>query len=58
MNDQLPQKQETRFTVRVDSDLHKAFIDVAKSNDQVPSQLVRAFMREYIAKHKQIGLKF
>lgn len=54
---QQPQKQETRFTVRVDSDLHRAFADVAKSNDQTPSQLVRAFMREYVAKHRQMGLK-
>lgn len=57
MSQQQPQKQETRFTVRVDSDLHKAFSDVAKSNDQTPSQLVRAFMREYVAKHRQMGLK-
>jgi predicted transcriptional regulator len=41
---------ETTFTFRVDEDLKTAFISVAKAHDRPGSQLLRDFMRDYVAK--------
>lgn len=39
------------FPVRVDTELLTAFQEACKDNDQNASQVVRAFMREYVKKH-------
>ncbi len=44
MNDQ------KTFPVRVDTDLLTSFQNACKENDQNASQVVRAFMREYVKK--------
>lgn len=44
------------FPVRVDIDLLTAFQNACKNNDQNASQVVRAFMREYVKKHSQQDL--
>jgi len=41
---------ETTFTFRVDEDLKNAFTNVAKAHDRPGSQLLRDFMRDYVAK--------
>jgi predicted transcriptional regulator len=47
---------ETTFTFRVDADLKKSFETAATAQDQTSSQLLRAFMRDYCAKHAQAEL--
>jgi predicted transcriptional regulator len=41
---------ETTFTFRVDEDLKNSFTNVAKAHDRPGSQLLRDFMRDYVAK--------
>lgn len=41
---------ETTFTFRVDEDLKASFTNVAKAHDRPGSQLLRDFMRDYVAK--------
>lgn len=55
-NQSTTDKEQARFAMRLDKDLHTAFMQVAKSNDQNPSQLVRQFMREYVKKNRQGNL--
>ena len=42
---------EATFTVQVDEDLERAFANAAKSHDCTAADLVREFMREYVAGH-------
>ncbi len=49
------QEQKT-FPVRVDKALLEAFQFACKNNDQTASQVVRAYMREYVKKHGQQDL--
>jgi predicted transcriptional regulator len=41
---------ETTFTFRVDEDLKTSFTNIAKAHDRPGSQLLRDFMRDYVAK--------
>ncbi|HET6237950.1 MAG TPA: hypothetical protein VFE41_23790 [Acetobacteraceae bacterium] len=41
---------ETTFTFRVDEDLKTSFTNIAKVHDRPGSQLLRDFMRDYVAK--------
>ena len=41
------------FTFRLPEDLKKAFDVSAAGQDQTSSQLLRAFIREYVKKHAQ-----
>ena len=40
---------EATFTFRVDEELKNAFTDAAKSRDRTGAQLIRDFMRDYVA---------
>lgn len=46
-------EKEVFLSVRVDSALRDAFQAAAKSNDRTAAQLVRDFMRDYVAQHGQ-----
>lgn len=48
------EKEETSIRVRVSQSLHSKFLFACKMNDQTASQLIRAFMRDYI---KENGLQ-
>ena len=41
---------ETTFTFRVDDDLKAAFTEAAKASHRPGSQLLREFMRDYVAR--------
>lgn len=43
--------EQKTFPIRVDVNLLTSFQEACKDNDQTASQVVRAFMREYIKKH-------
>lgn len=43
--------EQKTFPVRVDINLLTNFQNACKDNDQNASQVVRAFMREYVKKH-------
>lgn len=51
-----PVSDMVTWGLRLPSDLRAAFEHAASSNDQSASQLVRAFMRDYVAKHAQLDL--
>lgn len=40
---------EATFTIRVDEALKSAFADAAKAHDRTGAQLIRDFMRDYVA---------
>jgi|TARA_Y100000815_G_scaffold27391_1_gene22972 predicted transcriptional regulator len=40
---------EATFTFRVDEELKNAFADAAKTRDRTGAQLIRDFMRDYVA---------
>ena len=48
---------ESTFTFRVDDTLKTAFNDAAKQQDRTAAQLLRDFMREYVAGNQQ-GLEY
>lgn len=48
---------DSTFTLRVATELKKAFEETAKGNDRNGSQLLRDFMRDYIRKNAQAELK-
>lgn len=45
-------EREVAYKVRLDEELRDAFLRVAEANDRTGAQLVRDFMREYIAENK------
>jgi len=40
---------DATFTFRVDEELKSAFADAAKAHDRTGAQLIRDFMRDYVA---------
>lgn len=44
------------FTLMIEPELRKQFIQLAKSKDQSAAQVVRAFMRDYIKRNAQGSL--
>jgi antitoxin component of RelBE/YafQ-DinJ toxin-antitoxin module len=44
--------KESGIRIRVDADVKQNFIDACKSNDVTVSQVLRAFMRDYIELNK------
>jgi len=44
---------EATFTIRVDEALKSAFADAAKSHDRTGAQLIRDFMRDYVAGQRE-----
>lgn len=44
--------KETNLTIRVESDLKDDFQTATKANHKVASQILRDFMRDYVAKNK------
>ena len=45
--------KESVFTLKLESDLRRAFFAVVRANDQTASQAVRDLMREYIDRHRR-----
>jgi predicted transcriptional regulator len=46
---------EATFTFRVDETLKSAFADAAKAHDRTGAQLIRDFMRNYVAGAHEAG---
>ena len=46
------------MTIRVDSDLRKAFVESCNQNDRSASQELREFMRRYVASNGQAAFSF
>ncbi|ODU69667.1 MAG: hypothetical protein ABT11_11765 [Novosphingobium sp. SCN 66-18] len=44
---------EATFTFRVDEALKSAFADAAKAHDRTGAQLIRDFMRDYVAGQRE-----
>lgn len=44
---------EATFTFRVDDALKSAFADAAKAHDRTGAQLIRDFMRDYVAGQRE-----
>lgn len=45
---------DTTFTFRVDEDLKAEFANAAKAHDRTGAQLLRDFMRSYVAQQKEV----
>ena len=52
MNDEA----EVILSIRVDPDLRRTFQQTCTSKDQTASQVLRAFMREYVRKNGQMDM--
>lgn len=46
---------EATFTIRVDNALKSAFADAAKAHDRTGAQLIRDFMRDYVAGQRTVA---
>jgi predicted transcriptional regulator len=46
---------EATFTFRVDEALKSAFADTAKAHDRTGAQLIRDFMRDYVARGREVA---
>lgn len=47
--------KESVFTLKLEPDLRRAFVAVARANDRPASQVVRELMREYIDRYRLAG---
>lgn len=45
-------RKESVFTLKLESDLRRAFVMTARANDRPASQVVRELMREYIDRYR------
>ena len=45
-------RKESVFTLKLESDLRRAFVTTARANDRPASQVVRELMREYIDRYR------
>ena len=52
------QKKDVRLNIKIEEDLKKRFIAVAKANDEDCSKLVRRFVKEYLIKNSQTKFNF
>lgn len=50
-------KEKVILNVKIDEDIKKRFIAVAKNNDENCSMLIRKFIKEYLVKNQQLTLK-
>lgn len=46
-------EETTVIRARIDPDLKAAFEQACKANDRTTSQILRDFIRQYVAKHAQ-----
>ena len=46
---------EATFTFRVDGALKQEFTDLARQEDRTAAQLLRGFMREYVARQTEVA---
>jgi hypothetical protein len=44
-------QESSGFRLRVDDQLRREFISACRSQDRAAAQVLREFMREYVAKH-------
>jgi len=47
----------SNFTIRIEEDLKKRFVQVAKANDSDASKEVRKFIKRYLAENSQLVMK-
>lgn len=45
-------KKESAFRIRVEEELHRAFLDACRSQDVPAAQILRHFMRRYVEEHQ------
>ena len=45
-------KKEVAFKIRIEEELRREFVDVCRAEDMTAAQVVRHFMRNYIARHR------
>ncbi len=46
--------KDTGLRIRVEEQLRREFVQVCKSQDLTAAQVLRAFMRDYAAKHRAV----
>lgn len=45
-------KKSSALQIRIEEQLHQEFLDTCRSEDRPAAQILREFMREFIAEHK------
>jgi len=45
-------RKDTGFRIRVEKDLRETFLEVCQEKDKPAAQVLREFMRDYVARHK------
>lgn len=50
-------KKNVMLNVKIEEDIKKRFIAVAKNNDENCSMLIRKFIKDYLVKNQQLTLK-
>ena len=59
MEKQKVEKNETaEILFRIDKDLKKRFQEIAKANDEIPSLILRKFVKKYLEENAQTRIKF
>jgi len=46
-------RKEVALKIRVDEELRREFVDICRAGDMTAAQVVRHFMRDYIAQRRQ-----
>ena len=47
--------KDSGLRIRIDKELRKKFLDLCRKQDRPASQVLREFMREYVAAHDEMG---
>ena len=44
--------KSSNYRIRVEPELHQQFLDACRANDRPAAQVIREFMKTYVAKHQ------
>lgn len=44
-------KKDSGFRIRVETELHQKFVEICRAQDRPAAQVIREFMRAYVAEH-------
>ena len=49
-------RKDVAFKIRIDEELRRAFVDACQAEDRPAAQVVREFMRNYVAERQAKGV--
>ena len=48
-------KKDSAFRIRVQNDLREKFVEICRAQDKPAAQVLREYMREYVAEHESVN---